>query len=218
MRRLRHGPLTFGVREGRPNRSPETTRRRPVAQRKCASGDIPFRCRQNKREPAKEPNAVWRLRNALCDSPVLSFRRPPCPPRRTKLRKAECFRAVKINANFCADHSPCPAQLCSPGGRGGAPEAQTGEKSVSVKNANILSLRIRICVYFDDTGTLSLLSHVPAALRSLRAPLFLDPCSGTSGPSAAGFYFLFLLTGTQMHAPPRDSRFQETHASPGTRR
>ena len=182
MRRLRHGPLTFGVREGRPNRSPEITQRRPVAQRKCASGDIPFRCRQNKRESVLEPNDVWRLRNALCDSPVLSFRRPPLPPRRTKLRKAECFRAVKINANFCAEHSPCPAQLCSPGGRGGAPEAQTGETSVSVTNANILSLRIRICVYFDDTGTLSLLSHVPAALRSLRAPLFLDPSFGTSGP------------------------------------
>ena len=111
-----------------------------------------------------------------------------------------------------------PRSALFAGGAGGAPEAQTGEKSVSVKNANILSLRIRICVYFDDTGPLSLLSHVPAALRSLRAPLFLDPCSGTSGPSAAGFYFLFLLTGTQMHAPPRDSRFQETHASPGTRR
>ena len=83
MRRLRHGPLTFGVREGRPNRSPETTQRRPVAQRKCASGD-----------------------------------------------------------------------------------------------------------------TLSLLSHVLAALRSLRAPPFLDPSSGTSGPSAASFCFLFLLTVT----------------------
>ena len=99
LRRLRHGPLTFGVREGRPNESPETTQRRPVAQRKCASG-----------------------------------------------------------------------------------------------------------------GTLSLLSHVPAALRSLRAPHSLDPSSGTSGPSAAGFCFLFLLTGTRMHAPkrltlPRDSRF-----------
>ena len=42
MRRLRHGPLTFGVRKGRPHRSPETTQRRPVAQRKCASGDTPF--------------------------------------------------------------------------------------------------------------------------------------------------------------------------------
>ena len=43
MRRLRHGPLTLGVREGRPHRSPETTQRRPVAQRKCAPGDTPFR-------------------------------------------------------------------------------------------------------------------------------------------------------------------------------
>ena len=84
-------------------------------------------------------------------------------------------------------------------------------------NANILSLRIRICVYFDDTGTLSLLSHVPAALRSLRAPLFLDPSSDALGPSAAGFCFLSFLPGAEMHAPPRDSRCQETHASPGTR-
>ena len=40
----------------------------------------------------------------------------------------------------------------------------------------------------------SLLSHVLAALRSLRAPPFLDPSSGTSGPSAASFCFLFPLT------------------------
>ena len=46
------------------------------------------------------------------------------------------------------------------------------------------------------SGTLSLLSHVLAALRSLRAPPFLDPSSGTSGPSAASFCFLFLLTVT----------------------
>ena len=44
--------------------------------------------------------------------------------------------------------------------------------------------------------SLSLLSHVLAALRSLRAPPFLDPSSGTSGPSAASFCFLFLLTVT----------------------
>ena len=43
MGRLRHGPLTLRVRESRPNRSPEITQRRPVAKRKCASGDIPFR-------------------------------------------------------------------------------------------------------------------------------------------------------------------------------
>ena len=64
----------------------------------------------------------------------------------------------------------------------------------------------------------SLLSHVLAALRSLRAPPFLDPSSGTSGPSAASFCFLFFLTGTQMHAPPkkltlpRDSRFPRDKA------
>ena len=46
------------------------------------------------------------------------------------------------------------------------------------------------------SGNLSLLSHVLAALRSLRAPPFLDPSSGTSGPSAASFCFLFLLTVT----------------------
>ena len=89
-----------------------------------------------------------------------------------------------------------PRSALFAGGAGGAPEAQTGETSVSVTNANILSLRIRICVYFDDTGALSLLSHVLAALRSLRAPPLLGPSSGTSGPSAASFCFLFLLTVT----------------------
>ena len=97
-----------------------------------------------------------------------------------------------------------PRSALFTGGAGGAPEAQTGEKSVSVTNANILSLRIRICVYFDDTGTLSLLSHVLAALRSLRAPLFLDPSFGTSGPICRQLLFSFAFDGhTNAHSPKR---------------
>ena len=51
------------------------------------------------------------------------------------------------------------------------------------KSRNVaLWRRENVLLGTSHSGTLSLLSHVPAALRSLRAPLFLDPSFGTSGP------------------------------------
>ena len=73
MRRLRHGPLTFGVREGRPHRSPDTTRRRPVAQRKCAisaescSGGPPLSPRPSLSRP------LFRYFGTICRQLLLSF-------------------------------------------------------------------------------------------------------------------------------------------------
>ena len=117
----------------------------------CIRKSQRVRCLQNKRTSQKKGAGVrfcpWRE----CFSSFRVSRRPPFPPKDTKLKLYSFSLGAGVCVYFDGEDPLSPAQHCTPGGGGGAWNLKRKRRRSVHRHERLLWLAIRVCAFLLTT-------------------------------------------------------------------